>query len=102
MPKDTNEIIPSKCVLSRFRILPIELIQITACNDLLPHFLPFPGRCVRADPAAVFAALLAFGSRSTLLAAVAARLLVTSLLAFFDIHAPRKLKIKNIYEFYIH
>lgn len=37
------------------------------------------GRCVRADPAAVFAALLDLGLRSTLDAAEAARLLVTSL-----------------------
>ena len=36
------------------------------------------GRCVKAEPAADLAALLEFGSRSTLLAAVAARLLVTS------------------------
>lgn len=38
------------------------------------------GRCVRADAAAVFAAALDFGSRRTLEAAVAAFLLVTSLL----------------------
>jgi hypothetical protein len=37
------------------------------------------GRCVRAEAAAVFAAELDFGSRNTLEAAEAARLLVTSL-----------------------
>ena len=37
-----------------------------------------PGRCVRADPAAVFAALLEFGSLRTFEAADAAFLLVTS------------------------
>ena len=36
------------------------------------------GRCVKADPAAVFADLLDFGFRSTFDAAAAARLLVTS------------------------
>ena len=36
------------------------------------------GRCVSAEPAAVLAALLAPGSRSTLAAADAARALVTS------------------------
>jgi hypothetical protein len=40
------------------------------------HFLP--GRWVSAEPAAVFAALLAFGSRRTFDAAEAALLLVTS------------------------
>lgn len=45
------------------------------------HFLLL-GRCVSADPAAVFAALLEFGFRSVLLAAEAARALVTSLLVF--------------------
>jgi len=39
------------------------------------------GRCVRAEPAAVFAALLLLGFRRTLDAAEAARLLVTSLFA---------------------
>ena len=39
------------------------------------------GRCVKAEPAAVFAALLDFGLRSTFDAADAARLLVTSLFA---------------------
>lgn len=42
-----------------------------------PYFFLF-GRCVRADAAAVFAALLDLGLRSTLDAAEAARLLVTS------------------------
>lgn len=41
------------------------------------------GRCVKADAAAVFAALLDFGFRSTLPAADAALLLVTSPLVFF-------------------
>ncbi len=42
------------------------------------YFLRF-GRCVSAEPAADFAALLAFGLRSTFDAADAAFLLVTSL-----------------------
>ena len=41
------------------------------------------GRCVNAEPAAVFAALLDLGSLRTLDAALAARLLVTSLLVGF-------------------
>lgn len=49
------------------------------------HFFLLPpdrlGRCVRADPAADFAALLDLGLRSTFDAADAARLLVTSLFA---------------------
>ncbi len=40
------------------------------------------GRCVSAEAAAVLAAALDFGLRSTLLAALAARLLVTSLFPF--------------------
>lgn len=48
------------------------------------YFFFFPGGrfglCVSAEPAAVLAALLALGLRSTFEAAVAARLLVTSLL----------------------
>ena len=46
------------------------------------------GRCVKAEPAAVLAALLLAGLRSTLDAADAARLLVTSLFAVrFTINA---------------
>lgn len=45
-----------------------------------PHYFLL-GRCVSADPAAVFAAMLDFGSRRTLDAAEAAFLLVTSLFA---------------------
>ena len=46
-------------------------------------YLPFLlGRCVRADAAAVFAALLDFGLRRTLAAADAAFALVTSLFGF--------------------
>ena len=50
-----------------------------------PHFLF--GRCVRAEAAAVFSALLDFGSLSTLLAAEAAFLLVTSLFPLRAIRA---------------
>lgn len=59
-------------------------------------FFVLLGRCVRADPAAVLAVLLALGSRRILEAADAARLLVTSplvplvtlLLPFGAIAAP--------------
>lgn len=51
------------------------------------HFFLF-GRCVRADAAAVFAALLDFGSLRTLPAADAAFLLVTSELRFAITGAP--------------
>jgi len=61
-----------------------------------PHFFPRPGRCVRADPAAVFAALPAFGSRNTLAAADAAFLLVTSLLPFFAIKHLKNMKLNEI------
>lgn len=52
-----------------------------------PLYLPFflLGRCVNAEAAAVLAALLDLGSRSTRPAADAAFLLVTSLFLRFDI-----------------
>lgn len=46
------------------------------------------GRCVSAEPAADFAALLDFGSRSTFAAAEAAFSLVTSLLAIQSTSFP--------------
>jgi hypothetical protein len=53
--------------------------SICACHDRCPSrdHLRFE-RCVSAEAAAVFAALLLFGSRKTLDAALAACLLVTS------------------------
>jgi hypothetical protein len=54
------------------------------------HFFLF-GRCVSAEPAADFAALLALGFRSTLDAAEAALLLVTSLFLERAISLPLSL-----------
>ncbi|WP_186438718.1 hypothetical protein [Agrobacterium fabrum] len=50
-----------------------------SCHRHLPFLIYFLfGRCVSADPAALFAALLLLGSRRTFAAALAAFLLVTS------------------------
>jgi hypothetical protein len=56
------------------------------------------GRCVNADPAAVLAVLLDFGSRKTLEAAVAAFLLVTSEFGFRAIFLPRSGESNANYE----
>ena len=63
----------------------LQPIQSPEGNRSIYFFL---GRCESAEPAAVFAALLAFGSRSTLEAADAALLPVTTRFDFRAIHIP--------------
>jgi hypothetical protein len=75
--------------------LPNTLAAIDATRLLVTSLLLRPGRCVKADPAALFASLLALGLLRTLPAALAAFSLVTSLFIFLAIYSNHVVEIKD-------